>query len=182
MDNGTIKEICDVVTAEVIKQVRQNLSTMKPELIQSITEESTKRAMNQVKKLIHESTNDEINQLRKKNTSLEQMYARLEQRITKLESMSSTSVSSPQTKSESSSYSALSEGEMRNIRSHGFKVNDWIYYANKSNGNFLYKVRTDGTGNTQLSDCSLFGNGFMHISGGYLYYSVDGGGENKIKI
>ena len=30
MDNRTIKEICDVVTAEVMKQVRQNLSAMKP--------------------------------------------------------------------------------------------------------------------------------------------------------
>lgn len=37
MDNSTIKEICDIVTAEVMKQVHANLSTMKQDVIEEIT-------------------------------------------------------------------------------------------------------------------------------------------------
>lgn len=45
MDNGTIKEICDVVTSEVMKQLQSNLSDMKPELLRTVTETATRKAV-----------------------------------------------------------------------------------------------------------------------------------------
>ena len=38
MESSTIKEICDVVSTDVMKDVRTNLSEMKPHLIKEITE------------------------------------------------------------------------------------------------------------------------------------------------
>ena len=38
---------------------------------------------------------------------------------------------------------------------YGFKFNGWVYYANEDMGNFLYKVRIDGTDNQQLTDYSV---------------------------
>lgn len=41
------------------------------------------------------------------------------------------------------------------IRVSSFEFNGWLYYANEKMGNFLYKVRIDGTCNQQLTDYSV---------------------------
>ncbi len=52
---------------------------------------------------------------------------------------------------------------------NGYKFNGWIYYANEEMGEFLYKVRTDGTENQQLTDYSVVSYG-MHVKQGRLYF------------
>lgn len=52
---------------------------------------------------------------------------------------------------------------------NGYKFNGWIYYANDEMGDFLYKVRSDGTENQQLTDYSVWGTG-MSVRNGKLYY------------
>lgn len=47
------------------------------------------------------------------------------------------------------------------IRSSAFEFNGWLYYANKKMGYFLYKVKTDGSCNQQLTDYSV---GYMKSS------------------
>lgn len=37
----------------------------------------------------------------------------------------------------------------------GFHYDGWIYYVNKENGNFLYKVKEDRTDNRQLTDYTV---------------------------
>lgn len=51
----------------------------------------------------------------------------------------------------------------------GFQFNGWVYYANEEMGDFLYKVRTDGTDNQQLTDYSVSGYGFK-VENGRLYF------------
>ena len=73
MDNGTIKEICDVVTSEVMKQVQSNLSDMKPELIRSVIEAASKKAVEAA-----------IQAADAKCRTLEQRIAQLEAKMSKL--------------------------------------------------------------------------------------------------
>ena len=73
MDNGTIKEICDVVTGEVMKQVRSNLSDMKPELLRTVTETATRKAVEAATQAVDARCR-----------TLEQRIAQLEATISKL--------------------------------------------------------------------------------------------------
>lgn len=41
------------------------------------------------------------------------------------------------------------------IKSSAFEFNGWLYYANEKMGYFLYKVKTDGSCNQQLTDYSV---------------------------
>ncbi len=48
-----------------------------------------------------------------------------------------------------------------------FVIADWIYYSNKCDGNKVYKIRTDGTNNTKISDCAAR---IKEIVGDYIYF------------
>lgn len=45
---------------------------------------------------------------------------------------------------------------------------DWIYFDNKSYNNALYKIKTDGSGETKLRDSGIVGN--MVVDGGWIYF------------
>jgi len=47
---------------------------------------------------------------------------------------------------------------------------EWIYYTNSSDGNSLYKIRTDGTGRTKLNDESSLR---INVVGEWVYYYSD---------
>jgi len=47
---------------------------------------------------------------------------------------------------------------------------EWIYYTNNSDGNSLYKIRTDGTGKTKLNDESSLR---INVVGEWVYYYND---------
>lgn len=51
-----------------------------------------------------------------------------------------------------------------------FEYNGWYYYSNKKMGNFLYRVRTDGTGNERLTDYSVGPMDFAYVEGGRLHF------------
>lgn len=55
---------------------------------------------------------------------------------------------------------------------------DWIYYTNTKE-EALYKMKTDWTGKTKLTD--NFASGYMVIQGDTIYYSDMGGGVSKIQ-
>ena len=55
-------------------------------------------------------------------------------------------------------------------------VDDWIYYGIYGKG--IYKIKTDGTDKTKISDDEPM---FINISGDWLYYGT-GSQEETIKI
>jgi len=64
---------------------------------------------------------------------------------------------------------------------NGFKYGDWIFYNNEDNANFLYKVKKDGSQNTQLTNYSILEN-LISIRDGYLYVLDSIGNERQIKL
>ena len=75
----------------------------------------------------------------------------------------------------------LSQEKMCNISLNcSFKYGEWIFYVNEDNGDFLYKVKKDGTQNTQLTDYSI--EVFFKIKDGYLYFDDSEGKQRKIKL
>ena len=62
----------------------------------------------------------------------------------------------------------------------GFKFDGWIYYPNENMGDFLYKVREDGSENTQLTNYSVIG--LFKVSDGYLIFSDADYNDRKIKL
>lgn len=92
MDDKTIKEICDVVTEEVMKQVRNNLSAMKPDIIEQIKNSVKKTAIQETQRITDSKYNkmdNRISQLENKNNAEKSDYQSsipaLEKRIAQLE-------------------------------------------------------------------------------------------------
>jgi len=56
------------------------------------------------------------------------------------------------------------------------KSDDWIYFVNYADSNFLYKIKTDGTGETKISDDAAF---CLNFYKDWLYY-VNSSDNNKI--
>lgn len=161
MDNGTIKEICDVVTSEVMKQVQSNLSDMKPELLRTVTETATRKAVEAA-------------------TQADDARCRtLEQRITLLETKISKLTATPPAPAQPNAeriparavdgVTTLSSAQIEEILSYSelsIQRDGWIYYYKIHNGEYssdsyaeIFKVRFDGTQNQKIF------NGKAH----YLY-------------
>ena len=92
-------------------------------------------------------------------------------RIDKLEKSVATSVKPP---------TVLSDILKRQDVNNGFRYGDWIFYINKDNADFLYKVKKDGSQNIQLTDFSVAG--FFNIKNGYLHFRDAFLGDKKIKL
>lgn len=58
-------------------------------------------------------------------------------------------------------------------------VGDWIYYNDEGNNNFLYKMKTDGTGKTQLT--SVIAN-CINVDGDWIYFENDNDHQTIYKI
>ena len=84
-------------------------------------------------------------------------------------------------KEETLFFSAIRSYNIELVKYLDNKYKGWIYYPNKRQGNFLYKVREDGTENTQLTDYSIFSNHFT-VKDGYLYFHTDSFNTSKIKL
>lgn len=65
----------------------------------------------------------------------------------------------------------------------GFYINvlgEWLYYSNVEDGNKLYKVKTDGSGEKiKLSEDSV---GYINIVAGYIYYNTTKGKLYRIPL
>ena len=147
--------ISNVVYEKVMFELKNNINQMLPQIVQSITDEVTQKFQ------------EEINRLKQRINDLESRNANL--------SAQSVSIVSKNKKT------VLSEDEMDDIDFFGFHVNGWIYYQNERQGNFLYKVREDGTENIQLTDYSIYSNHFT-VKDGYLYFHTDSFNTSKIKL
>lgn len=179
MDNGAIKEICDVVTSEVMKQVQSNLSDMKPELIRSVTEAATRQAVaaaeqssdNRCKRLEQRIAQLEsaFQSVKSRCDGLEKHAELLESRIAKLTATPPTPV---QPKVERiparavDGITTLSTAQIDDILSFpNFcrESNGWIYYIKIVVEGYdgygqLFKVRPDGTQNQRIFNGKVSNN------------------------
>lgn len=137
--SGAKDEIYAAVYSDVMKEVRQNLSQMKPQLIQEIADAVIAR--------IEEEYGKSLEKLDRKASEKNRQAGEGKQAQT-----------------------ASGKGARINVLNldDKYKVGGWIYYPNPDNGEFLYKVRPDGSDNTQLTDYAVFGWS-LHAEGGYLY-------------
>lgn len=151
--SGAKDEIYAAVYSDVMKEVRQNLSQMKPQLIQEIADAVIAR--------------------------IEKEYGK---RLEKLERKASEK--NRQAGEGKQAQTASGKGARINVSEldDKYKVGGWIYYPNRDNGEFLYKVRPDGSDNTQLTDYAVYGESFS-AEGGYLYFDdLRTFTERKIKL
>lgn len=162
-EGNTIKEICDVVTSEVIKQVQQNLSQMKPDLIKVVTEASVARSTEAVKKLVDAEYSVAFHKLQNKNADLENRLALLEAKImNQTVSPNSDFAEKPdRIKAKAvdgiNTLSAEKIDDILSFPNFCREANGWIYYIkvikckySSDNYGFLYKVRPDGTENQKI--------------------------------
>lgn len=156
LSNGDMREMCDSVEETVMKNINQKLEQLQPQIIASIK-------------------NGIMWDLDKKYSK---RISRLEARISnfeKAEISQKESVVSKQTNNK-----ATNRIDVSRLGYSAFKVNGWIYYKNSEMGDFLYRVREDGTENTQLTDYSVF-SGFS-VSNGYLHFQDCDFNMRKIKL
>lgn len=147
MDNGTIKEICDVVTAEVMKQVSKNLSAIKPELIEQIKNSAQKAAVQEAQRIIDSKYNKHEKRIAQLEETIAQLTAKqTEPEQTKAERIPAKAVDGINTLSPTQIEDILSYTELY----HEYK--GWIYYIKKiaRYTGELYKVKTDGTQNQKI--------------------------------
>lgn len=151
--SGAKDEIYAAVYSDVMKEVRQNLSQMKPQLIQEIADAVMAR--------------------------IEKEYGkRLEKLERKASGKNTQAGEGKQAQTASGKGARINVSELDDT----YKVGGWIYYPNPDDGDFLYKVRPDGSDNTQLTDYSVWGESFS-AGGGYLYFEdLRTFTERKIKL
>lgn len=196
MDNNTIKEICDVVTDEVIKQVQQKLSEMKPDLIKTITEASVANAVEIIRKNIDVQNDTTIYQIQQKNAELEKRIVQLETQIKK-SSAPQTSTTKPTriTPTAVDDINTLSAKQIDNILSFPdlhIIGNGWIYYykiiaTDYDEWEEIYKVRPDGTENQKIFNGKASGyendiGEYFNLKGNKLFFEDNEGNRRVIEV
>lgn len=141
------KEIYQAVLEECTKQ------------IETIKNEYGNQLMEVIEDRLSKQYKDRIVALEKKNAELVKKVAKIEQQLNN-QSMKDSYTTDNMKKNISISTDKIRiDGQ---IRYSAFEFNGWLYYANPRMGNFLYKVRTDGSGNQQLTDYSV--DSYMKLS------------------
>jgi len=144
---------------EILEEVRNNLSQMKPEIISSIIEEIVSKMYGRYASRIGKPEN-RISELERRASDAQEATVRQK-----------TPIGSPST---------AKKIDTSRIIYSAFHFDGWIYYPNKNMGNFLYRVREDGCENTQLTDYSV--ELVARVEGGYLYYLDGTYKERKLKL
>lgn len=161
-NDSTAREIYETVYNDVMKDVQENLSQMKPQLIQEVVDSAAQKVIDKY----------------------EQRFKQLEQKISKMERSLQSGNLSNNTKVNTNNSNGNVSNKAAKIDvsriNDGFKFDGWIYYPNENMGNFLYKVREDGSENTQLTNYSVIG--LFSVSNGYLNFSDADYEGRKIKI
>lgn len=185
-DSHEEKAMEERITRRILKEVRRNLTEMKPGLM----EELEGRAVQNIQV--------ELNALTNRLNSLENTVSQLQDEVRKaqtetvLKNRSSESrpcapqgtggsqetVNGTLTPFVPNDFPGLDDYEVRS----GFKFNGWIYYQNPLMGNFLYGVRSNGTENTQLTDYSVKPMGFAKIRGNSLVFQDASFHEHEIPL
>lgn len=156
-------DIYDDIYDDVMREVWENLSRMKPKLIQEVSEKAAQEVADKY----------------------EQKINQLEQRIAEMEKLLSEGERGNKTignvrRSVENISKSTARIDVSKICGPTFRFAGWIYYTNKKMGDFLYKVREDGSGNTQLTDYSVAGH--FSVSQGYLHFWDTNLEDKKIKL
>lgn len=159
--NNNFHEADTDLRNEILEEVRNNLSQMKPDIISSIVEEVT----------------------RKIDGRYASQIGKLENRVLKLERHINDEQTVPtQQKKSTGTSNAKGKIDVQKINSvYKFRFDGWIYYDNRDMGGFLYRVREDGSENTQLTDYTVHLAG-CKVARGYLYYDDAEFNEKKFKL
>lgn len=157
-NDSTTREIYETVYNDVMKEVQENLSQMKPQLIQEVVDSAAKKVIDKY----------------------EQRFKQLEQKISNMErNFQGGDLKASTNKFNGNTSIKAARIDVSRIH-NGFMFDGWIYYRNKNMGNFLYKVREDGSENTQLTNYSVIG--CFKVSDGYLNFSDADCKNRKIKL
>ncbi|MBR1432095.1 hypothetical protein [Ruminococcus sp.] len=148
MDDKTIKEISDVITAEVMKQVQANLSEMKPKIIEEIT--------NNVLNVINANNNQRTVAASSNSTSnnKQQRWGTPNFSDEQLNKILNSCKEIADDKHISRAYMG------RTLEKESFVINgDWIYYIQSFSEfggyGYLYKVKTNGTYHSRIIEESV---------------------------
>lgn len=162
------KEIYEAVLGEI----KQELARLVPQYKESIIEVARCQYVENVEEA-KQQIQIQLNELKQQNEKLENKITNLKKRVQDLERSTKNNLGETGEvlgRSEKSANAAKDKIDMsRYCIFDGYKFNGWIYYANDEMGDFLYKVRSDGTENQQLTDYSVWGTG-MSVRNGKLYY------------
>lgn len=148
--NGTNKEICDTVYRDVMEEVKDNLTQMKPQLVETI--------INEVNQRLELKYDNIIQKLEMRITELERKPQRMHQNFETRKGMQES------TEKVTDNADRIDVSRLYGV----FKYQGWIYYPNKEMADFLYKVKEDGSCNTQLTDYSVY-SGFK-VSNNCLHF------------
>lgn len=166
------EELYEKIYNDVMSEVQKNLSQMKPQLVREIADMAAQKVAEAYEKKIH-ILEQKVSLLMSQMKSLQKPIKPL----TPPSPTPSVSVAPP------SALSPTSEKKDRIDVSRiygGFRFDGWIYYANRDMGDFLYKVREDGSENTQLTDYSVMSR--FSIANGYLSFRDADYNDRKIKL
>ena len=186
-DTDYKNDICNDVYERVIAEFKEKINQMLPEIIDNIKNEIKSEYQNNLNALnvridkLEKSVATSVkpptvlSDILKRQNEIKSEYQNnlnaLNVRIDKLEKSVATSVKPP---------TVLSDILKRQDVNNGFRYGDWIFYINKDNADFLYKVKKDGSQNIQLTDFSVAG--FFNIKNGYLHFRDAFLGDKKIKL
>lgn len=120
---------------------------------------------------------NEINRLQKQNDNMTKRMDKLEILVQK-QNIEKNVFSRPQKQDKN----CTDKIELDRIKGYAYEYDGWLYYANEKMGEFLYRVRTDGTGNEQLTDYSVRMMSVSKIKNGKLYFCDKDFNEHSIKI
>lgn len=119
-----------------------------------------------------------INELEQRNESLEKMILEIQSQVSKSPASTSSNVQKAYARSKNDKRIDMSRFDIE----EGYKYDGWIYYANEEMGDFLYRVRTDGTDNQQLTDYSVTIFPPFRINNGELFFYDANFNEHSIII
>lgn len=145
----------------VLGEIKNELNMLVPEYEEKIAMAIIKR----LESLISDKATEydrRINELEQKNRSLEKQISEVQSRLSRTPDTTRSMLQKDYSGS-------ISNERLRECIQDGYQFAGWIYYANEEMGDFLYRVRTDGTGNQQLTDYSVWPDTFS-IRNGKLHF------------
>ena len=166
----------------VLDAVKKELERLIPQYEEKVIENVVGRLNADESMYVIEQYERKINELEQKNKLLEKQISEIQSRLSQIPREIGCNVQKKNT-----DLAGNDRGNDRidvkryDIKYRGYKYNGWIYYANEEMGDFLYKVRVDGTDNQQLTDYSVSYRGF-NIKNGKLYFDDASYKEHSIEI
>lgn len=168
------------VVEEVMQIINKKLHDIEPYILEQI--EKT------VELRVTERFQQEIYRLQKRIESLEQLQHNSQKKRREIENTESSLTNNISHNRTVEEESTLSDYLMHCdcIYNKGLHHNGWIYYVNntgKGNQGCVYKVREDGTQNTQLTTYKINYNPYFEVKDEYLYfYSFENGRSRRKHI